>query len=171
MGIDLTKQLFSRHAATLTAGELVVMGYMCLVALDKENAKGQPARLYFAGWEPLALALGYDDLTDAAKTKVKRAIKGLRDRGLIKPLVGHAQIGERQVYRIQVGLSGGLDVTPSRGSEVDPHVGVRNRPKRGSESDPPRKDLGGDEDLSEDIQLIPLPQVTGQLRVVQGGSK
>src|SRR4051794_5319020 len=102
MGVDLTKTLFVRHAHKLNAAELIVLGYMCLVALDKENGKGQPAGLYFGGWEPLALALGYDALTEAAKTKVKRAVRGCRDKGLIKPMVAHAQTGERQVYRIQV---------------------------------------------------------------------
>ena len=111
MGIDLTKQLFVRHAHDLTASEVVVLGYMCVTALDKENGKGQPARLYFGGWEPLALALGYDELSDAAKTKVKRAVKGLRARGLIKPMVAHAKTGERQVYRILLGDTGGRNQT------------------------------------------------------------
>lgn len=142
VGIELTKQLFARHASDLTAGELTVLGYMCITALDKPNGKGQPAGLYFGGWEPLALALGYDGLTDAAKTKVKRAVKGIRDKGLVKPLVSHAQYGERQVYRIAF-LSGGLDRTPTRGSD----------------SDPPRKDLGSSEDLHQDITLNHSPQV------------
>lgn len=153
MGIDLTKQLFARHAAELTAAELTVLGYMCLVALDKENVKGQPAGLYFGGWEPLALALGYDELNDAAKTKVKRAVKGIRDKGLIKPLVAHAKTGERQVYRIQVGTIGGPKQTPNRGAEIDPQEGVRIRPERGSESDPPRTHRGQTEDLPQDISI------------------
>ena len=153
MGIDLTKQLFARHAADLTAGELTVLGYMCLVALDKQNDKGQPAGLYFGGWEPLALALGYDGLTEAAKTKVKRAVKGIRDKGLVKPMVAHAQTGERQVYRIAFATTGGQKQTPNRGSEVDPQEGVRNRPNRGSESDPPRTHRGQTEDLPQDISI------------------
>src|SRR5690606_33418574 len=106
-----------------------------------------------------ALALGYDGLTDAAKTKVKRAVKGIRDKGLVKPLVSHAQYGERQVYRIAFLSTGGLDQTPTRGSISDPHVGVTFRPKRGSDSDPPRKDSGSSEDLPQDITLNPSPQV------------
>lgn len=153
MGVDLTKQLFARHAADLTAGELVVLGYMCLVALDKENGKGQPPGLYFGGWEPLAIALGYDGLNEAAKTKVKRAVRGIRDRGLVKPMVAHAKTGERQVYRITFATGGGRIQTPNRGSEVDPQEGVTSRPNRGSEVDPPRTELGQTEDLLQDIQL------------------
>lgn len=154
MGVDLAKQLFARHAADLTAGELTVLGYMCLVALDKPNGKGQPAGLYFGGWEPLAIALGYQEgLTDAAKTKVKRAVKGIRAKGLVKPMVAHAQTGERQVYRITFAETGGRKQTPNRGSEVDPQEGVGIRPNRGSESDPPRTHRGEGEDLREDISI------------------
>lgn len=158
MGIDLTKQLFARHAADLTAGELTVLGYMCVVALDKENGRGQPPGLYFGGWEPLALALGYDGLTEAAKTKVKRAVRGIRDKGLVKPMVAHAKTGERQVYRITLAGAGGQKQTPTRGSESDPHQGVTSRPDRGSESDPPRTYLGQREDLRQDTQLTTSAQ-------------
>lgn len=153
MGIDLAKQLFARHAAHLTAGELTVLGYMCLVALDKENGKKQPAGLYFAGWEPLAVALGYDGLTPAAKEKVRRCIKGVREKGLIKPLVAHAQTGERQVYRIQVGSTGAQVQSPSRGTEVEPQEGHNFRGDWGSEVDPPRTHTGQTQDLSQDITL------------------
>lgn len=156
MGIELTKALFARHAHTLTAGELVVAGYMCVTALDKENAKGQPARLYFAGWEPLALALGYDGLTNASKEKVRRAVKGLREKGLIKPLVGHAQTGERQVYRIQVNTTGALDQSPTRATGSEPQEGHNFRGNRGSEVEPPRKDSGEGEDLRQDSITHPV---------------
>lgn len=160
MGIDLTKQLYSFHAADLTAGELVVLGYMCLVALDKENVKGQPARLYFGGWEPLALVLGYDSLTSAAKEKVRRSIKGVREKGLIKPLVGHAQTGERQVYRIQVGPTGAQLPSPNRATGSEPQEGHNFRGNRGSETEPPRKDSGGMQDLLQD-PCPPLPEPQG----------
>lgn len=167
MGVDLAKQLFARHAADLTAGELTVLGYMCLVALDKPNGRNQPPGLYFGGWEPLALALGYDGLTEAAKTKVKRAVRGVREKGLVKPMVAHAQTGERQVYRITFANTGGQNQTPNRGSEVDPQEGVRSRPDRGSESDPPRTELGQTEDLPQDISIS---SVTG-VQTARGDDK
>lgn len=157
MGIELTKALFARHAAHLTAGELVVLGYMCVVALDKENGKGQPAHLYFAGWEPLALALGYPELNAAAKEKVRRAVKGIREKGLVKPLVAHAQTGERQVYRIQVASTGAQLQSPNRATGSEPQVGHNFRGDRGSESEPPRTKQGSTEDLLQDI---PLASVT-----------
>lgn len=158
MGIDLTKQLFARHARDLTASELTVLGYMCLVALDRPNGKGQPPGLYFGGWEPLALALGYPELNEAAKTRVKRAVRGIRDKGLVKTMVAHAQTGERQVYRITFAETGGRNQTPNRGSKVDPQEGVGIGPDRGSESDPPRTHRGQTQDLSQDISITSVTQ-------------
>jgi hypothetical protein len=153
VGVDLTKQLFARHAADLTAGELVVLGYMCLVALDKENGKGQPAGLYFGGWEPLALALGYDELTPAAKEKVRRSVKGIREKGLVKPMVAHAQTGERQVYRITFARTGAQLPSPYRATGSEPQEGHNFRGDRGSESEPPRTELGQTEDLHQDTSI------------------
>lgn len=159
MGIDLTKQLFARHAHGLTAGELTVLGYMCVVALDKANDRGQQARLYFGGWEPLALALGYDGLTSAAKEKVRRSIKGCRSKGLIKPLIAHAQTGERQVYRIEIGgKTGARNQSPNRATGSEPQEGHNFRGDRGSETEPPRTQLGKTEDLPQDISIAVEPQ-------------
>lgn len=172
MGIDLTKHLFARHARDLTASELTVLGYMCLVALDRPNGKGQPPGLYFGGWEPLAIALGYPELNEAAKTKVKRAVRGIRDKGLVKTMVAHAKTGERQVYRITFATSGGRNQTPSRGAETDPQEGVGIRPDRGSESDPPRTHRGQTEDLHQDTSITSVtkpqradgPEKAGEIR-------
>jgi DNA-binding transcriptional ArsR family regulator len=57
---------------------------MAIVAHDRDT-KTSPARLYFAGWELLArTALRRDEYDDAAERAVARAIKQLRDAGLIK---------------------------------------------------------------------------------------
>ena len=160
MGVDLTKQLFARHAADLTAGELVVLGYMCLVALDRPNVKGQPAGLYFGGWEPLALALGYSDPNAPAKEKVRRSVKGIREKGLIKPMVAHAKTGERQVYRITFAEGGARNQSPYRATGSEPQEGHNFRGDRGSETEPPRKDSGQTKDLHQDPipSHVPQPQ-------------
>lgn len=150
MGIELTKHLFVRHAANLTAGELTVLGYMCLVALDKENGKGQRAGLYFGGWEPLALALGYPSLTPAAKEKVRRSVKGIREKGLVKPLVAHAQTGERQVYRIMFAATGAQVQSPNRATGSEPQEGHNFRGDWGSVSEAPRTHKEEGEDLRQD---------------------
>jgi hypothetical protein len=162
MGVDLAKALFVWHARHLNAAELAVMGFMAVTALDKPNGKGQAANIYRAGWEPLAQSLGYEapPLSDAAKTRVKRAIKGLRDKGLIVPIAGHAQAGTRQVYRIEFGGYRGSETDPQRGSETDPQEGVRSRPNRGSETDPPRRELGGEMDLGQDTSTHLPAQLT-----------
>lgn len=160
MGIELVKHLYARHAAGLTAGELTVLGYMCITALDKPNGKGQPAGLYFAGWEPLALALGYDGLSAAGKEKVRRSIKGVREKGLIKPLVAHAKTGERQVYRITFAVEpGARNPSPTRATGSEPQEGHNFRGDWGTDSEPPRKDSGRTEDLPQDITLNHSPQV------------
>src|SRR5690349_19966600 len=161
MGVDLTKTLFVRHAHRLSASELIVLGYMCLVALDKENGKGQPAGLYFGGWEPLALALGYDSIdTKAAKERVRKAVKGVREKGLIKPMVAHAQTGERQVYRILVTSTGPLIERPNRATDSGAQEGHRSGGDWATDSGAPRTDTGGRQDLRQDT-TTPVPaQVT-----------
>lgn len=159
MGIELAKNLFARHAANLTAGELVVLGYMCVVALDRENAKGQPARMYFGGRGALAIALGYDETSEAGIQKVKRAIQSLRKRGLIEPMVEHARTGTRQSYRLNIGLPRGSEVDPLKGSEVDPQEGVNSVPFRGSEVDPPRTNTGRGQDLPQDISIASVTEL------------
>lgn len=117
MGIDLVKCLVTLHAHDLNAAELLVMTCMCSTALDRPNDKGNPERLYTAGWKPLASAMGCRDLKDddeippAIQTRIKRALKGLRDKGHISSL-NVARWGTRQTYRIEIGLQ-------SRGSPDD----------------------------------------------------
>lgn len=114
---------------------------MALQALDKPK-DGRPAGLYFGGWGPLQLALGYDDgdATTAGHTAVKRAVRELKDGGHISPLVTAVR-GTRQSYLVHPGgLGKGVSTDPQtrgdRGSSSDPKRGSLNDPKRGSDSDP-----------------------------------
>src|SRR3954447_8522230 len=92
MGIELVKAVATR-CGSLRGTEYKVLVLMASVALDRPNGKGQPPRLYFAGWEPLALALGQDVPPDLAEHQirrkhqyelVRRALRGLETAGLIR---------------------------------------------------------------------------------------
>lgn len=67
-----------------------VLSAMALTAKDTDDI---PA--YYGGWDYLALCLGYDGLTGAAHTAVRRAVAELVTAGLIKP-DGHAPSGNRR---------------------------------------------------------------------------
>jgi hypothetical protein len=56
MGVMLAT-LVSIRWAHLPERQFKVLNRMALMALDKPNSKGQPASIYFGGWEPLSLAL------------------------------------------------------------------------------------------------------------------
>lgn len=111
MGIELVKAVAAK-GGKLPGNEYKVLTYMAAVALDTPNDKGQPARLYYAGWKPLALALGQESVPDGNSPEdekrrraqyelVRRAIRDLRNRGLIKDLQGQARIGvRRQTFQL-----------------------------------------------------------------------
>ncbi|HEY3546322.1 MAG TPA: hypothetical protein VGK17_09540, partial [Propionicimonas sp.] len=80
-----------------------VLVMMALRSLDHEGEKGQPARLYFAGPDELATAIGYDRSTEAARKttlrKVQADIATLVAAGALERVVrGHT--GNRAVYRL-----------------------------------------------------------------------
>lgn len=84
----------------------MVLTRMCSSALDRENGT-MPGRLYYGGWVPLAMMLGYDapadgePLSDTAKQAVKRAVRDLTRAGLIKPVPTPAGVDRRfGAYRI-----------------------------------------------------------------------
>lgn len=83
----------------------VVAGYVLWImahnARDVPSSRGEPARLYFRGWEHLARVLGYPPGDPAGKLAVKRAIAELRTRGLIEPVSRRGERGNR-VYRLHI---------------------------------------------------------------------
>lgn len=83
-----------------------VLCRMCTSALDKPNGTA-PGRLYFGGWVPLAMMLGFpappegEPLPDTAKQAVRRAIRDLIDNGLIAVADDAEQAPHRyRAYRI-----------------------------------------------------------------------
>jgi hypothetical protein len=79
-----------------------VLCRMCATALDREHGH-DPGRLYYGGWIPLAMMLGYpapdegEPLEGAGKQAVRRAIADLTRAGLIKTV---ASSHRNQAYRI-----------------------------------------------------------------------
>lgn len=108
MGAQLVSAIVISHPR-LSDRAFRVAVRMALSALDRPNERGQPAGLYFAGWEPLALVLGYElpPATDPetrkkrrnASENVRRAVRELILAGLVQPL-GNAHRGSRQTYKL-----------------------------------------------------------------------
>lgn len=102
MGIKLViavLTLAARHR--LTQRELLVLATMAVTALDTPNGKGQPAGLYFAGWEHLAIHLGMEP-SAKAKEQIRRILQRLRSKGLIEGLEDHPRAGRRQTYKLRL---------------------------------------------------------------------
>ena len=95
----------------LAAIEIPVL--LAMIMADDEVADPR-ARLYWGGWENLALALGYtaDDLDldpgrrRSAEVMVSRALRQLVSKGYIeRRSVLHAGRGRRQTYRLALGMA------------------------------------------------------------------
>lgn len=165
MGSTLVGLVFANHA-TLPPRSYIVLLRMAHTALDRPSTRSdREPNIYFAGWELLALCLGYDvpdadpndekvtRTRDVAYQAVKRALRPLVSRGLIEPLVPAKDVhtGTRQNYRLHLfgaaptppeGTRRGVrPVTPRGVRPVTPSSakeGVKTAPERGSPSDPPR---------------------------------
>lgn len=97
MGVEMAG-LVSAKWGHLPAGPFKLLVRMAITCLDKPNAKGQPAGIYWGGWADLALALGRDIPDDDGTPETARRRKNIRDEvirhttaltkaGAIKPAV------------------------------------------------------------------------------------
>ncbi len=113
MGIKLAT-IVSIRWARLPGREFKVLNRMALMALDKPNSKGQPASIYFGGWEPLALAMDRDVPEDDGNPETTRMRKNLCDEvtkvtsalvraGALKPPVDKARRGHQQSWMLTLG--------------------------------------------------------------------
>jgi hypothetical protein len=106
-GAKLVGLAFANRCGLSDRAALVLIR-MCHVALDDANGD-RPARTYFAGWEPLAMALGYDvpdgDDEDGRRNRrwmrreTARVVASLAKVGAVER-VGMAHRGRRQEYRL-----------------------------------------------------------------------
>lgn len=104
MGMALVREAMGPHWASLTPFARLVLVHMATTALDKENAVGDEARLYFAGHAPIVLfvaGVGEDevDAYDSALRRVRRAVRELLDAGAIVQ-VRRSVNGRRAVYEL-----------------------------------------------------------------------
>lgn len=90
--------------ANLTDAERLALLCMADAAMDHDTDAAD-AGYYFAGWEPIAVWLGYPTYNPAAKRKVARALAGLRSHGYIKPVNGTAP-RQRAAYLLTLPLFG-----------------------------------------------------------------
>lgn len=162
MGIEIVKASIV-YAGRLSGNAYKVLIAMSLTALDKPK-EGHPASLYYGGWGALAIVLGYDaeaanDRNSAAHKAVKRAVKELRDRQHVSPML-EACRGTRQSYFVHPGgLKKGDQNDPVKGDRFDPVKGDHFGPQRGTKMVPPRKDSGQTEDLPQDISISSATEV------------
>lgn len=94
----------------LPGREFKVLMRMALMALDKPNAKGQYACIYYGGWETLSMALARDvpeeDLNDSEVTKRRKALchevtkitTALVDAGALRKPTDKARRGHQQSW-------------------------------------------------------------------------
>ena len=132
------------HGRRLSGNGFKVLIAMSMSCLDKPNAEGRPAGVYFGGWDSLAVSLGHEDAArnSAGHKAVKRAIKELRDADFISPNVV-AYRGSRQSYSVHPGgREKGAQNDPVMRGQNDPVKGAQNDPQSGPKMTPPRKDTG-----------------------------
>lgn len=108
MGIELVKAAVARHAG-LPAKQYKALIRICLSAHDKDSDDHE-ARVYKGGWEPIALAMGYDTTNAEQRAWMRKEVtltcRQLKDRGIIKPLVDNPGYGVRQYWYIEPMVGG-----------------------------------------------------------------
>lgn len=141
MGFDLVNQILVMHAYELNARDLKVLMRMAATALDRPNAKGQPARLYYGGEEPLFLVLyGPNvEMTTERIREVRRTVAKLVKADLIEPQIHKAGNGRRQCFRLKVGKELGGQSPPTLDGEPPPQPGGEPAPHWVGQSPTPRK--------------------------------
>lgn len=160
MGIELVKASM-HYGRRLSGNAYKALLTMSMSALDKPNAEGRPAAVYFGGWDSIAVALGHEDATrnSTGAVLVKRALKELREGGFVTPM-GTAHKGSRQAYSVHPsGPPKGEQKVPVKGEQVVPVKREQKVPHSGNKEFPPRKDLGGTGLISDSI-THPRAQVT-----------
>lgn len=156
MGIELVKAVTAK-CGHLKGNEYKVLVYMAACALDRPNDRGQQAALYFAGWEPLAIALGHFDTTGRYEL-VRRALQGLVDAGQVERLQDHPRHGVRQTFRVTPRSpheTWGLEPPQNVGAPPLQNVGAKppqNVVRSPHETWGPRTEEDSPADLDQDVR-------------------
>jgi hypothetical protein len=143
MGATLVTQVLA-HWSHLSDRAFRVLVRMAVTALDKPQ-NGNPANIYRAGRDLLAMTLRSEGSTETRYRAVKRAVAELTEAGAIEHLVtGWA--GQNAVYRLTLDApnairkphSMGGRSDPPKGGPTDPPMGGQNDTERGVAQTPPR---------------------------------
>lgn len=117
MGVELVGIVSAKYGH-LPAGPFKLLVRMAVVALDRPNKIGQPARVYYKGWEDLALALGRDvppmlalvenapeiaRIRNNVKSEVMRHTRTLVNEGAVQKAVDNPRTRHRQVWVLTLG--------------------------------------------------------------------
>lgn len=143
MGANLVTQVLA-HWTHVSDRAFRVLVRMAVTALDNPTPK-QPAAIYRAGRELLAMSLRSEGSAETRYRAVKRAVAELTEAGAIEHLAtGWA--GQNAVYRLTLDRSnstpkpdgmGGLG-DPPKGGFSDPPMGGQIATERGVAATPPR---------------------------------
>lgn len=106
MGDRQSKAYSSCNFSTLSPGAIRVLFRMAAAVMDTESGPGKDdAFIYYGGWKSLTVVLGYgvvlddDPLPPSAERKIARAIKELREAGLLEVASRGSQQGHwNRVY-------------------------------------------------------------------------
>lgn len=141
MGANLVTQVLA-HWTHVSDRAFRVLIRMAVTALDNPTPK-QPANIYRAGRELLAMALRSEGSTETRYRAVKRAVAELTEAGAIEHLAtGWA--GQNAVYR--------LTLDPSNVARKPKPMGGRSDPPKGGLSGPP---MGGQNDTERGVAQAP----------------
>ena len=108
MGDQYAQCVLAANLSELSGNALRVLGRMALVVYDQDTDDAEEG-LYYGGWKGLTAVLGYgvfdrdDQLPNAAKLAIKRAVRELRDAGYISVPGSRYQHGHHnRVYRLHI---------------------------------------------------------------------
>lgn len=155
MGASLVVQVLANWSH-LSDRAFRVLVRMAVTALDKPQ-NGQPANIYRAGRDLLAMTLRSEGSTETRYRAVKRAVAELTEAGAIEHLVtGWA--GQNAVYRLNLDASDasrkpdrmGGSSDPPKGGPTDPPMGGQNATERGVAQTPPRNHKEITKELAEE---------------------
>jgi hypothetical protein len=143
VGANLVTQVLA-HWTHVSDRAFRVLVRMAVTALDNPTPK-QPANIYRAGRDLLAMSLRSEGSNETRYRAVKRAVAELTEAGAIEHLVtGWA--GQNAVYRLTLDPSNavrrpkpmGGRSDPPKGGPTDPPMGGQNATERGVAQTPPR---------------------------------
>jgi hypothetical protein len=170
MGAKLALLVMRNHA-DLSGNAFKVATKMAWTALDQPNEKGQPARLYFGGWKPLAIAQGWtlpdeEDKGPEAKRRRKKlqdyvstAVGELITKGVIEASDARARVNVRQTYTLLLDLAApqkvGSTSTPESGEQDSPGIREQVHPRNWGNHSPESGEPRNEQDQGQGLLQEP----------------